>query len=289
MADSPIRLGELYESVFRTLQEAGIESARLDARLLVQEATGASHADLLARPESAVDAPAAGQVRQWTARRLAGEPVFRILGWREFYGLRLRLGPEVLEPRPDTEALVDLALPLLRQAVARTGSARLLDLGCGSGAIALALLAQEAGAEAVGVDLSAAALDVARRNAAENGLSARFTALQSDWFANVSGHFDLIVSNPPYVATGEIGGLQPEVRLHDPRLALDGGPDGLDAYRKIAQRALEFLAGQGHVVVEIGAGQAESVIAIFARAGFALVQQRRDLTGMERSLAFRPV
>ena len=282
-------LGALQDSARKALADAGIESAALDARMLVQEATGCSHADLLIRRQAAVTPEAAARLADWIARRARGEPVFRILGWREFRGLRLRLSPGVLEPRPDTETLVEHALPFLRDAAARSaGAARVLDLGCGSGAIALALLSEEPGAVAVGVDISVDALATARRNAAENGLAARFEARQSRWYEAVEGRFDLILSNPPYIATREIDSLAPEVRLHDPLAALDGGPDGLDAYREISARALEFLAANGHFLVEIGAGQAEAVRQIFAASGLELRSVRHDLAGIERSLAFRP-
>lgn len=282
-------LGALQDSARQVLAGAGIESAALDARILVQEATGCSHADLLIRRQASVTPEAAARLADWIARRARGEPVFRILGWREFRGLRLRLSPGVLEPRPDTETLVEHALPFLRDAAARSaGAARLLDLGCGSGAIAIALLSEEPGAVAVGVDISLDALATARRNAAEHGLAARFEARQSRWYEAVEGRFDLILSNPPYIATREIDSLAPEVRLHDPLAALDGGTDGLDAYREISARALEFLAAKGQFLVEIGAGQAEAVRRIFAGNGLELLSVRRDLAGIERSLAFVP-
>lgn len=279
-------LGTLHDLARKALVDAGIGTPALDARILVQEAAGCSHADLIVRPQTPVAAEAAERLRQWVARRIAGEPVFRILGWREFYGLRLQLSGGVLEPRPDTEILVDHALPLLRAAADAAGHARLLDLGSGSGAIALALLAAESRAQATGIDISDDALATARRNAAENGLAERFQALRSNWFDEIAGRFDLIVANPPYVATQEIASLAPEVRQHDPVAALDGGPDGLAAFREIARRGLEFLAGNGHLLVEIGTGQHEDVIALFERHGFVFRDSRRDLQGSTRSLAF---
>lgn len=280
-------LGALHAWARSELRRAGIATAALDARLLLQAATGCDHADLIARPQSRVPPDADAGLRDRIARRIAGESVFRILGWREFYGLRLRITAGTLEPRPDTETLVDHALPLLRSAAERSGSATLLDLGCGSGAIALALLAQESRARAIGVDISEDALATARCNAAENGLAGRFKAIRSRWFDSVEGRFDLLLSNPPYIATRDIGFLEPEVRLHDPRAALDGGPDGLDAYREISGRGLEFLAPDGHLLVEIGAGQLEAVQAIFEGSGFALHGTRADLQGSVRSIAFR--
>lgn len=280
-------LGALYDATRAQLGEAGIETAALDARIFVQEATGLDQTALLLRPETPVEDRIRERLCRWVARRLAGEPVFRILGWREFHGLRLRLSPGTLEPRPDTETLVEHALPLLRAAAGRQGHARLLDLGTGTGAIALALLAREPRASAVGADISRDALATARQNAEDHGLEARFSCVLSRWFAEIDGKFDLIISNPPYIVTGEILRLAPEVRLHDPVAALDGGPDGLDAYREISARALDFLAGDGHLLVEIGSGQQEAVRTIFEANGFEMLDMRADLRGIIRSLSFR--
>lgn len=280
-------LAGIFRQVKAELAGAGIDSAELDARLLLEAASGHDLASIFLRPDVAVPEDARRRLQDWVGRRIAGEPVFRILGWREFYGLRLFLSPGTLEPRPDTETLVEHALPLLRAAADRQGHARLLDLGTGTGAIALALLAQEPRAEAVGADISRDALATARRNAEGNGLVSRFSGVHSNWFEHIEGRFDLIVSNPPYIATREIGQLAPEVRLHDPFAALDGGADGLDAYREISRRALEFLACDGHLLVEIGIGQQEAVCAIFAANGFELLELRPDLQGTIRSLSFR--
>jgi release factor glutamine methyltransferase len=221
------------------------------------------------------------------ARRAAGEPVHRILGFREFYGLKLFLSPETLEPRPDTETLVDAVLPFLRQTAAREGACRVLDLGTGTGAIALALLAEVPQATAVGVDISADALSTASRNARENGLSGRFQAVHSDWFENISGTFHAIVANPPYIPANELQTLQSEVRNFDPARALDGGADGLDAYRTIAGQAKAYLDATGRLAVEIGHTQKEDVSRLFEAAGFQVVEARKDLAGHERVLVFQ--
>jgi release factor glutamine methyltransferase len=221
-------------------------------------------------------------------RRIAHEPVYRILGRRAFYGLDLRLSPATLEPRPDTEALVDLCLPFLRGRVA-AGNCRILDLGTGTGAIALALLSQIPEATAVGTDISAQALETAAANADINGMKDRFDPIVSDWFSAIEGQFSLIVSNPPYIPTEDIGMLAPEVRDHDPAKAPDGGTDGLDAYRRIAAGAAGHLEAGGRVAVEVGFDQRRAVSAIFEASGLAPIESARDLCGHERALMFRAV
>ncbi|TIT64389.1 MAG: peptide chain release factor N(5)-glutamine methyltransferase, partial [Mesorhizobium sp.] len=219
-------------------------------------------------------------------RRVAGEPVHRILGFREFYGLRLWLSPETLEPRPDTETLVEAILPFAKATAERQGECRILDLGTGSGAIALALLSAVPGAVATGVDIAAGALATAMRNARDLGLADRFETLESNWFAKVSGSYHVIAANPPYIPRQDIGNLQDEVRGFDPHLALDGGADGLDPYRIIAAEAAGFLETEGLVVVEIGHTQRIEVADIFTAAGYRLADKFRDLGGNDRALVF---
>jgi release factor glutamine methyltransferase len=279
-------LSDLHRAARQRLSAAGIADAALDARVLVEELTGTTRTDLLARPQTAIPAGIAARLDAALARRAAGEPVHRILGAREFYGLRLALSADTLEPRPDTETLVDLALPGLRAACDADGACRILDLGTGTGALALALLSVEPRASAVATDIAPGALATARANAASLGLSGRVEFAVSDWFASVDGLFDLIVSNPPYIASAEIAALSRDVRDHDPRRALDGGPDGLDPYRHIAGGAGRHLRPEGAVMVEIGAGQAADVEAIFAAAGFRRTASRSDLNGHARALSF---
>ncbi|MEW9805564.1 peptide chain release factor N(5)-glutamine methyltransferase [Mesorhizobium sp. ZMM04-5] len=281
-----MKLSVLLGESRASLAEAGIDDAALDARVIVEHFSGTSRTDAIGRPDMAIDPRAVAATRDAIARRAAGEPVHRILGFREFYGLKLFLSAETLEPRPDTETLVDAVLPWLRRRVAAGGACRLLDLGTGTGAIALALLAEVPQATAVGVDLSADALATAGRNALENGLSERFSAIRSNWFEAVSGRFDAIVSNPPYIESREIATLQREVREFDPARALDGGPDGLDAYRTIAAQAAAHLEPDGLVAVEIGHAQKRDVTHLFERSGFRLVEARSDLAGRDRVLVF---
>jgi release factor glutamine methyltransferase len=216
------------------------------------------------------------------ARRVAREPVSRIVGAREFYGRLFRVTADVLDPRPDTEILVEAVLARMPQDAAL----RMLDLGTGSGAIILSLLAERPMATGVAVDVSPAALAVAAQNAECLGVAARFAAIEGAWFQNVSGVFDVIVSNPPYIEAGDIPRLTQDVRDYDPHLALDGGADGLVCYRAIAQGAAAFLAPGGVLAVEIGAGQARDVEAIFNQNGFFLEKAHEDLGGHLRCLIF---
>lgn len=279
-------LGGLVTHARRVLQEAGKAEAALDARLIVEHAAGASRAQLLLEPGQAVSAAAVATALSMLERRIAGEPVWRIIGHREFYGLQLSLSPGTLEPRPDTEALVDLALPFVRVAADALGRCDILDLGTGTGALALALVSAEPRARALAGDISADALVTAARNADMTGNAARMRTIRSDWYAAIEGRFHIIVSNPPYIASNEIGSLAQEVRAHDPLTALDGGIDGLDAYRAIAAGAAGHLQPDGVVAVEIGIGQETDVDAIFAGYGFRLLRRAEDLGGILRALAF---
>jgi release factor glutamine methyltransferase len=233
-----------------------------------------------------VSTEAVAAARAALRRRIAHEPVHRILGRREFYGLDLKLSPATLEPRPDTETLVDLCLPFLRERAAERRNCRILDLGTGTGAVALALLSQIPGTTGLGTDISAEALETALSNANIIGLKGRFEGIVSDWFKAVDGRFTLIASNPPYIRTRDIEALALEVRDHDPVKALDGGMDGLDAYRTIAAGARRHLEEHGRVAVEIGFDQRQDVIAIFEVEGFELGRSARDFGGNERALMF---
>ena len=263
---------------------AGLETPELDARLLLEWATGEDRLAVLKSPERKIDAAETAKLSDALRRRLAHEPVHRIMGRRGFYGLEFALSPETLEPRPDTECLVDLVLKHLK---GRQGEApSLLDLGTGTGIIAVSLLANLPNARAVATDISAGALAMCARNAVANGVSARLTCVQSNWFESVEGRFDVIVSNPPYIPTEVISGLSREVREFDPGRALDGGADGLDAYRALAEGAGAHLAEEGIIALEIGHDQRVPVSRIFEVAGFELSEFAQDLGGNERALLF---
>lgn len=268
------------------LTAAGIEHAALDARHLISGLLGVSLTDVVTRGRDTVSEVDAARIRAAVERRIAREPVYRILGEREFFGLPLKLSRETLEPRPDTETLVDRMIPHLRRIVAAKGDCRLLDLGTGTGAICLALLSTVLDVQGVATDISEDALVTASANAEALGLSGRFVALRSNWFEKVEGRFDAIVSNPPYIRSSVVAELEPEVRLHDPAAALDGGDDGLDAYRAIALHAGHHLETNGVIGLEIGFDQKEAVTALFHAENFRLREEAKDLGGNDRVLIF---
>ena len=283
-AAGPVTAEALFRSLRDSLAAAGIPTPELDANLLIGHAAGITALDRLREPGRPVDPASEAAARDCLRRRLEREPVHRIIGSREFYGLSLKLSEATLVPRPDTEALVDLVLPAVRGAVARTGRCAVLDIGTGSGAIALAILATVPEATATATDVSGPALETALSNARANGLSGRFTAVRSNWFAQIDSRHDVIVSNPPYIRTGEIAGLDAEVRFHDPRIALDGGDDGLSAYRVIAARAAAHLTPEGVVGVEIGHDQNSVVTKLFEDAGYRKIAERQDFSGHDRAI-----
>jgi protein-(glutamine-N5) methyltransferase, release factor-specific len=280
-------VGALVAELRRAFAEKGIDTAGLDARLLVGGLLDLDATALVIRAGDRVDPDRARAVRTAMAERLAGRPVHRILGAREFHGLLLHLSPDTLEPRPDTETLVEAALPIMREVVAVRGACRIVDLGIGTGAVGLALVAACPQATCLGIDIAPGAVATATENAERLGLSGRYTAQAGNWLENISGSFDVIVSNPPYIRTEDLAELAPEVRLHDPLAALDGGQDGLVAYREIAAQAPRSLADDGVVLVEIGIGQSEDVSVVFASAGFERVEVFKDLSGTERVILFR--
>jgi release factor glutamine methyltransferase len=262
---------------------AGVtEAPAREAALILRAGADLKPTDLIASPEAPLGV-AATKVEAYAARRAAGEPLSRILGRREFWSLSFALTPDTLDPRPETETVVEAALAAF---AARRGEAlRLIDFGVGSGALIAALLSEFPAAQGVGVDVSAAAAAQARANLAALGLAARADICVCDWGAGIEGRFDLIVANPPYIRSADIAGLTREVAEHDPRLALDGGPDGLDAYRALAPHVARLLAPGGWFFFEIGEGQAEEVKAIAGHAGLAATTTHNDLAGIARVIA----
>lgn len=264
------------------LEAAGVEGPVIDARLLVEAASGASRVDIITDPHRLLTDEQALTLESLVSRREKREPVSHILGVRGFWKIMLKVTPDVLTPRPDTESLLDVLLP--RIPVDRAVS--VLDLGVGSGAILLAILSERPAARGLGVDVSAEAVAVARENAANLGLASRVALLRGDWTAGLASEsFDVVVANPPYIATGDLGDLAPEVRDHEPRLALDGGYDGLEAYRAIAPQIMRVLRPDGVFAVEIGLGQAAAVEALFQDAGAMSVSVHNDLTDRQRIVA----
>lgn len=267
-------------------RRAGLDTPELDARILVGHALGLDHAQLAARAERLLDDREAGAIAALAAQRLAREPIARIVGLKEFWGLALAVSDATLVPRPETETVVEAALDLVERAGSRRRPVRIADLGTGTGAILLALISELPEAQGIGTDASAAALAVARGNATRLGLAVRASFVACDLGAALKGGFDLVVSNPPYVASGDIAGLEPEARC-DPRLALDGGPDGLTCYRAIVADAPRLLAPAGHLVVELGIGQERAVAALMQNHGLAPLPVRCDLAGIPRALSAR--
>lgn len=278
----------LHKDLRNRFRAAGLATPELDARILVLETLGLSLAELLGRPDTPVAAAGRDELEERARRRLAGEPVHRIIGHRSFYGLDLALSPETLEPRPDTEILVDALKPRVEATIATNGCCRILDLGTGTGAICLALLSLYPEACGAGADISVEALRTAAANAARLGLKGRFSTVRSDWFSTVETKFDVIVSNPPYIRSRDMESLSKEVRAHDPHRALDGGSDGLDAHRRIAAGSAACLTVAGSVGVEIGFDQRREVTALFEESGYTLVEARADFSGNDRVLIFRP-
>ena len=287
MTDSPPRsLADVLATSRAALAAADIPDAALDARLIVEHYSATSRAQAISTPERIIGGDVVSNIERALRRRISGESVHRILGFREFYGLRLSLSAETLEPRPDTETLVDALLPIVRDVAAREKPCRILDLGTGTGAIALALLTEVEAATATGVDISADALATARANAVSLRVDSRFTTLISDWFSRISGKFHVIAANPPYIPSNDLMNLQAEVRDFDPARALDGGTDGLDAYRTIATHAGAYLQDGGRIGVEIGYGQRDDVSKLFEAGGYHLAEARQDIAGRDRVLVF---
>jgi release factor glutamine methyltransferase len=277
-------LRDLITRLAARLGEAGIEEARAEAWLLLAAATGRGRAALVAGSGDALDRVARARLDGMLARRLAREPMAYILGEKEFWSLPLAVAPGVLVPRPETETVVEAALGQIRD---RTAPLRVLDLGTGSGCLLLALLSELPNASGIGIDASVTAHSVAEANAQRLGLAERARFVVADWGRELSGPFETIVSNPPYVREGDWAGLQPEIRDFESRAALLAGADGLDAYRALAPDCLRLLATDGALALEIGQGQGDAVTAILAAHGLQVVERRADLSGIERCLVAR--
>lgn len=271
------------------LQAAGVSQARLDARLLFSAATGLSHEDIIRNPNAELPAVQAAVYAMMIARRVAREPVSRILGRREFWSLDFEITPDTLDPRPDSETLISAALGLIED---RNHPLRIVDIGTGSGCLLLALLSEYPRAQGVGVDISQGALEVARRNAGRLGFSGRARFMACDvrdtgWTAQLGGPFDIVISNPPYIENDAIADLDPEVALFDPYSALAGGEDGLDFYRMITNSLAHLLNPGGLAIFEAGAGQAQAIEKLMRQAGFIVLEPGHDLGGVARAVTVR--
>jgi release factor glutamine methyltransferase len=284
-AGEGLTVGSLIAEAAGALQRAGFDEPRRRARRLVGAALALSPSEVFAHPERPLDRAEAVEIAAVLARAITHEPPSRIFGVREFWGLDFRLSPATLDPRPESETIVEA---VLARRPDRTLPYRILDLGTGSGCLLLALLSEYRAATGIGIDLASGAALAARDNAAALGLGDRARFAVGDWGAALRARFDIVVANPPYIASGAIARLAPEVRDHDPRLALDGGADGLDAYRAITGDLARLMLPGGLVAAELGSGQDRAVAAILTAAGLALEGVTPDLAGIGRCIIARP-
>jgi release factor glutamine methyltransferase len=284
-----VSVSEAVQLVTNAFKLAGIEDAQVDARLLIGHALRLDRARLITQSDRVLEAREISAISALAARRLKYEPISRIRGQKEFWDLSLQVTPDVLVPRPETETVIEAALDFVVRGGLRAEKLRILDIGTGSGALLLALLRELPNAIGTGTDVSAAALDVARANAAQCGLGARCNFVVCDIASGVQGPFDLVVSNPPYIAHDELAALAPEVLNYDPKVALDGGDDGLACYSAIASEARRILAPGGRLFVELGVGQESAVRALFTNAGLTVGAARKDLAGIPRVIGAGPV
>jgi release factor glutamine methyltransferase len=285
-ADKSLTRSDALARVAAWLSEHGVEpsEAQDDSRALLRAAAGLSRLDLAMSPQAPLDRQSIDRLSAYAARRAAREPVSRILGERGFWSLDLLVAPDVLDPRADTETLVETTLALIAD---RAAPLDILDLGAGSGAILCALLSELPNARGLAVDLSPSACAATRANLARCGLADRAFVVRGRWGESLGGPFDVVVSNPPYIRAGEIAGLAPEVRLHDPALALDGGADGLCCYREICEDLARLVRPAGVVAFEVGWDQAGDVARLLESKGFLVAATARDAAGRERAVAAR--
>jgi release factor glutamine methyltransferase len=279
-----VTIGDLLKDAAARITAAGLEDAQREARLLMMEATGLDRAAIFVHPEREVEPAAAVRFGELVARRAKREPMAHILGRREFWSLTFKVTADTLDPRPDSETLVQAVLDQIPD---RSQPLRLVDFGTGTGCLLVALLHELPAATGLGVDASKRALAVARENAVALGLGARAAFRHGSWDDAVGPEFDILISNPPYIPSGQIDSLQPEIARYEPRLALDGGIDGLLAYRHLAPAAARLLASGGLAAFEVGIGQSDSVVPIMMAAGLRHIETARDLAGIARCVLVR--
>lgn len=284
-----VSVSEAVQLVTNAFKLARLEDAQVDARFLIGHALRLDRARLITQSDRVLEAREISVISALAARRLKHEPVSRIRGQKEFWDLSLQVTSDVLVPRPETETVIEAALDFVVRGGLRMEKLRILDIGTGSGALLLALLQELPNTIGTGTDISAAALRVARANATQCGLGARCNFVVCDIASGVQGPFDLVVSNPPYIAHDEIAALAPEVRNYDPKVALDGGDDGLACYSAVAPEARRLLAPGGRLFVELGAGQEAAVRSLFTNAGLNVGAARKDLAGIPRVIGASPV
>ena len=284
----PRTVGSLLRRWTAELSRSGVESAGGDVRRLVAAVLDVPAAALLSEPNRALTDAQLSTLGRYVARRIEREPVSRIIGWRDFYGRPFTISPATLDPRPESETLIEAALEIAREEAWE--QPRILDVGTGSGCLLLTLLCELPHSHGVGTDVSAQALSIARANARHLGLTQRASWLTADALETVRGPFHMLVANPPYVRTGEIAHLEPEVCNFDPNASLDGGPDGLDLYRRLAPR-VSSVVQNGWAVLEVGFDQADAVVSILTEAGLGSdggsIRVRRDVAGKRRCVAVK--
>lgn len=279
-------LDQLYKDIIKMLETAGIETPSLDARLIIEERARYDWSDIVTRPDQVIEVGAQQLIMEDVGQRCAGKPLSRIYGEREFWGLPFALSEDTLDPRPDTELIIDIALQHFAN---KEQPIRILDLGTGSGCILISLLSEFSDSVGFGIDLSAGAVKTAKSNAQQNSCGKRAHFICGSWMDaivadNAQHKFDLIVSNPPYITNQVIAGLSPEVKNHDPILSLDGGVDGLQAYKYIFQHLKSYLSDDGIALFEIGYDQENDVMRLSEDAGFALRRVHADLAGNPRAV-----
>lgn len=279
MADAGTSLRQAVAAIASRLQAAGIERARAEARLLAAQALGVKLETVVGDDARELTGDEMRRLEALAARRVRREPMAQILGQREFFGRNFRVTADVLTPRPDSETLIEAVLARVPD---RSAPLQLLELGVGSGCLLLTLLAELPNAKGLGIDISPAALAVTKANANALGLAERCDLIEGDWSGAVAGSYDIVVGNPPYIPSADISGLDPEVSRYEPRLALDGGADGLTFYRRLTKDIDRLLVSRGLLALEVGVGQAGEVAALLKSAGLQQIECRQDLAGMER-------
>lgn len=280
-------LQQCYIKAKTAFKDAHLPTADVDADFLVGWLTATTRLDRVRNPDIMITKALCSELDSIIQRRLKGEPVHRIIGKRNFYGRDFTLNFDTLEPRPDTETLIDAILPYVQKIAQNNDEVTIVDMGVGSGIIAVTLACEAPKVKVVGVDVSQNALDMAQKNAIHHGVEQRFTPCLSNWFEKLSGTFNIIASNPPYIRHHDIEKLDIAVRQYDPMRALDGGKDGLDFYRQLAEQSHNFLHKDGYIVVEIGIDQAKDIEKLFCDNGFQQIEAVCDLSGIIRVLIFK--
>ena len=275
-------LGDTLTQLTLVLEQARFETPRLDARILIAAATNKEPQDILLHEELELSPEQTSRLDKLVTRRCAGEPISRILGEREFWGLRFRLSPDTLDPRPDSETLISTIMSITKEDKAKPR--QILDVGTGTGCLLLSLLNEWPHSNGIGLDIDFGAVTTACFNAEQLVMKDRSKFFVGDWLSSLEYRFDVIVSNPPYINTTTINELAPEVRFHDPKKALDGGFDGLAAYRQLIPQCRKYLKVNGLLVLEVGANQGRQVVELLSAAGLACIRAHNDLAGHVRCI-----